>query len=64
MGRVKQDAELSVSLSAARPLKRPKVASVLSLLRQQTDCADCAVWREPQQQLWQQKQQQHAAGNS
>lgn len=35
-----------------------------ALLRQQTDCADCAEWRQPQQQLWQQKQQQHAAGNS
>ena len=37
-------------------------------LRQQTDCAycaDCAEWRQPQQQLWQrQQQQQHAAGHS
>jgi hypothetical protein len=59
------DVVLSVFLNEERHLKRPKVCRFSPLLlRQQTDCADCAVWREPQQQLWQQKQQQHAAGNS
>jgi hypothetical protein len=57
-------AELSVFLNKERHLKRPKVCRFSPLLRQQTDCADCAEWRQPQQQLWQQKQQQHAAGNS
>ena len=57
-------AELSVFLNKERHLKRPKVCRFSHLLRQQTDCADCAEWRQPQQQLWQQKQQQHAAGTS
>lgn len=57
------DVVLSVFLNEERHLKRPKVCRFSPLLRQQTDCADCAEWRQPQQQLWQQKQQQHAAGN-